>query len=244
MVSSRKSLKLPAVITTGFVDNAAALTEVGMSKPNSPKQGIGRAPLAARWKGGDSLDFVYQFNERALGLLSGVAMSSIPDDFAAIAPYRDQWSGLDAEIIRRAARFPFVILDVHFTNETWWQRVIQLKTASTVAPIPCRWPTKVAEPLMQEMMIFAWHSVKSDRRVAWLLLGMSSAVANVIADLSPEQLTQIARSHSSELRLRWQDNADFWSQLLRTARNGDQNALEEIRLHAKLLLCGELISDD
>jgi hypothetical protein len=216
-----------------------------MSKPNPPNQGITGAPVATRWKGGDSLDLVYRFNERALGLLSGVALGSIACDLAGITPYCELWSGLDAEIIRRAARLPFVILDVHFTNETWWRRATELNTASTIASSHlCDWPVNVAEPLMQEMMIFAWYSVKSDRRVARLSLGMSPGVASVIADLSPQQLTQIAHSHSGELRLRWQSNAEFWSELLRAARNEDQNALEEIRLHAKLLLCGELISDD
>jgi hypothetical protein len=238
MDSGRKPPKLPAVITGGFVDNAVCTLGMGMSKPNSPRQGIAGAPSAARWKGGDSLDSIYRFNERTLGLLSGVALNSLPCDMA-----RELSSGLDKEIIRRAAQLPFVILDVHFTNETWWHRVVELNAVPTVAPGPYHWPAKVVEPLMQEIIILAWHGVKSDRRVAQLSFGMSPGVAHVIASLSPQQLTQIAHSYSSELRLRWQDNADFWSQLLRAARNGDQDALEEIRLHAKLLLCGELISD-
>jgi len=211
-----------------------------MSKPNSPKQGIAGAPVATRWKGRDSLDSIYRFNERSLGLLSGVASSSFPGDMADAA-YRVLLSGLDARVITRAARLPFVILDVHFTNENWWQSAIESNPASNVAPSPFHWPATVAEPLMQEIMIFAWHNVKSDRRAALLSLGMSPGVASVVSDLLPQQLTQIALSHSRELRLRWQGNAEFWSQLLRAAGNEDENALEEIRLHAKLLLCGELI---
>jgi hypothetical protein len=95
--------------------------------------------------------------------------------------------------------------------------------------------------LTQETLIFAWHSVKWDRRVAQLSLGMSPAVADIIAALLPQQLADISGHYSSELHLRWQGSAQFWSQLLRTASSGDSEALEEIRLHAKLRFCGELI---
>jgi hypothetical protein len=213
-----------------------------MSKPNR-KEGIHGAPVAPRWKGRDSLDLVYGLNERCFELLSGVAMTLIPGELAGIAQNRELWSGLDSEAIKRAGRFPFVILDVHFTNQTWWQQVLRAsETSAAVAPNPGHWPTKLAEPLMQETLIFAWHSVKWDRRVARLSLGMSPEVVDIIAGLSPQQLADISHRHSSELCLRWQDDADFWSQLLRAARNGDSDALDEIHLHAKLLLCGELIS--
>jgi hypothetical protein len=95
---------------------------------------------------------------------------------------------------------------------------------------------------MQETLIIVWHSAKWARRVARLSLGMSPKVVDIIAGLSPQRLADISHRHSSELRLRWQENADFWSQLLRAARNGDSDALDEIHLHAKLLLCDELIS--
>jgi hypothetical protein len=212
-----------------------------MSKPNR-KEGIHGAPLAPRWKGRDSLDLVYGLNGRCLELLSGVAMSLFPGELTGIAQNRELWSGLDSEAIKRAGRFPFVILDVHFTNEAWWQQVLQASDTFAVAPNPSHWPTKLAERLMQETLIFAWHSVKWDRRVARLSLGMSPRVADIIAAISPQQLADISHRHSGELRLRWQDDAEFWRQLLRTARSGDVDTLDEIHLHAKLLLCGELIS--
>jgi hypothetical protein len=212
-----------------------------MSKPNR-KEGIHGAPMAPRWKGRDSLDLVYGLNEHCFELLSG-AMSLIPGELTGIAQNRELWVGLDSEAIKRVGRFPFVIVDVHFANETWWQHVLEPKDASAAAmPSPRHWPTMLAEPLMQETLIIAWHSVKWDRRIARVSLGMSPKVVDIIAGLSPQQLADISHRHSSELRLRWQENADFWSQLLRAASNGDSDALDEIHLHAKLLLCDELIS--
>jgi hypothetical protein len=214
-----------------------------VSKRGTQKEGSRGTPVAPRWKGKDSLDLVYRLNERCLDLLSAVAVNDIPCELAGIAQHRELWSGLDAEAVKRAARFPFVILDVHFTEATWWRQVMISKDASaTTSTRDDPWPAKLAEPLMQETLIFAWHSVKWDRRVARLSLGMSSDVAEIIAGLSPRELAEISRRHSSALRMRWQDKADFWSHLLRAARNGDGDTLEEIHLHAKLLLCGELIS--
>jgi len=44
------------------------------------------------------------------------------------------------------------------------------------------------------------------------------------------------------LRLRWADDKNFWSRLLVAARDGEEVDLAETHLHAKLLLCGDLIS--
>jgi hypothetical protein len=205
---------------------------------------IYRPPSPPRWKGRDSLDLVHQLNERCLKLLSDVAKSPDACEWPPIAHQRELWSTLDGDVVERAARFPFVILDVHFTNEKWWRWVSEPRDASAEdrAPSSQRWPARVAGELMQETLIFAWHTAKWDRRVARLSLGMSPTVAESIAGLTPRQLATISSHHSAALRLRWQDNADFWGRLLVVARSDDQEALIEIHLHAKLLLCGELIS--
>jgi hypothetical protein len=149
------------------------------------------------------------------------------------------WSTLDAQTIERAARFPFVILDVHFTDVTWWREVLN---GSGVPAAHHTWPASMSEQLMSETLVFAWHTVKWDRRVARLSLGVLPAVAEFIAALTPHELATISGKHSSELRLRWDNSPDFWSSLLTAARDGDEELLAEIHLHAKLLLCGELIS--
>jgi hypothetical protein len=49
---------------------------------------------------------------------------------------------------------------------------------------------------MQETLIFAWHAVKWDRRVARLFLGMTPAVAESIGAVTPHQLAEISGLHS------------------------------------------------
>jgi len=156
-------------------------------------------------------------------------------DWLLVAQDREVWSKLDVKTVERAARFPFVILDVHFTDVDWWR-------SESKPPETSQWPLSVSEQLMSETLIFAWHTAKWDRRVARLSLGMLPAVAEEIAALTPQQLSAISARHSSALRLRWQDDPDFWAQLLVAAKSGDDDRLEEIHLHAKLLLAGEIIS--
>jgi hypothetical protein len=105
------------------------------------------------------------------------------------------------------------------------------------------WPPEVAADLMQATLIFAWHSAKWDRRVPRLALGMLPSVAESIAALTPQALAAVASRASGALRLRWQDYPEFWVHLLMAARADDQEVLEEIHLHAQLLLSGELIAD-
>ena len=210
-----------------------------MSKPKRKEKEIYRPPSPPRWKGRDSLDLAYQLNQRAFRLVRDMAARPDVSDWPLFAQDRGLWSQLDAGAIERAARFPFVILDVHFTDAEWWRGVIAGSEASAT---PQDWPPQVSEHLMSETLIFAWHTAKWDHRVARLSLGMLPAVAESIAALTPQQLATISGQYSGALRLRWHDYPDFWTHLLGAARGDDQEALAEIHLHAKLLLCGELVS--
>jgi hypothetical protein len=207
-----------------------------MSKAKGRKEEIYQPPPPPRWKGTESLELVYALNERCLRLLRDLAASD-PGGWPLIIQHRELWSTLTEEAVKRAARLSFVILDVHFTDEAWWPRVVQL----TDLPVGAgsAWPAKIAEPLMSEVLVFAWHTAKWDRRAARLSLRARPAVVDAIAALTPQQLTGVI-AHHGELRLRRQDNPDFWGDLLLAAHSGDENALEAVHLRAKLLLSGEL----
>jgi hypothetical protein len=197
-----------------------------------------RPPTPPRWKGSESLDLAFEINQRVLKFVSDWAAR--PDTLAwpLTIQNRKLWSTLDSQAIASAARFPFVILDVHFTDVEWWRGMIAGSPRSTASGA---WPAGISQDLMSETLIFAWHTAKWDWRVARLSLGMLPAVATLIAGLTPQQLARVAKEHSVELRLRWADDKDFWSRLLTAARDGEELILAETHLHAKLLLCGDLI---
>jgi hypothetical protein len=197
-------------------------------------------PSPPLWKGRGSLDLAFEINQRFFRLASDLAANTDADAWPLMTQGRELWSQLDAPAIARAARFPFVILNAHFTNEAWWREMIGGGMASAA---PHCWPASVSEHLMSELLVFAWHTAKSDWRVARLSLGMLPAVAQLIAALTPQQLASVSAEHGGALRLRWQDDSDFWTRLVVAARGGDEEALADIHLHATLLLSGALLAD-
>jgi hypothetical protein len=196
-------------------------------------------PTPPRWKGRESLDLALEINQRVLKLISDWAAHRDTDAWPLTMQDRKLWSKLDSRAIASAARFPFVILDVHFTDVEWWRSTIAGSSRAAASDV---WPANISEELMSETLIFAWHTAKWDRRVARLSLGMLPGVATLIARLTPQQLARVSKEHSGALRLRWDNDKDFWSRLLVAARDGDEVVLAETHLHAKLLLCGDMIS--
>ncbi len=188
-------------------------------------------PAPPRWKGADSLELVYQLNERVFTLLKESAGANA-----------ELWSGLPAQAIDRAARFPFLIVDVHFADEPWWPSVVLNPQVAKESLATGPWPAAVAAQLMSEVMVFAWHTVKRNAKAAEFVLGMVPGVGEMVAGLTPQQLDAICGLRSGALRLRWQEDLDFWARLVRAARDCDEEALADIHLHAKLLLSGELMA--
>ncbi len=201
-----------------------------------------RPPSPPRWKGRDSLELVYQLNERALKLLSD-AVTNNTADWPVSVRHRELWLALAVDVTHRAARFPFVIVDVHFTDQAWWR-------SASVSPEGIErggldntcWSREVSERLMSETLVFAWHTAKWDRRVARLTFGMLPEVADVIAALTPQQLAVLPARLSGALSLRWQGEPDFWRRLLAAARDVDEESLADIHLHGQLLLSGALLA--
>jgi len=97
-----------------------------VSKAKGREKEIYQPPPPPRWRGTESLELVYELNERCLRLLKDLAASGRPGEWPLILQHRELWSALTEEAIKRAARLSFVILDVHFTDEAWWPQVVQL----------------------------------------------------------------------------------------------------------------------
>ncbi|MGP0095408.1 MAG: hypothetical protein ACLPHI_00095 [Terriglobales bacterium] len=64
---------------------------------------------------------------------------------------------------------------------------------------------------------------------------------HIVAGLSVQALRDIAARHSGEIGPRWRDSPEWWRALLVAAESDDENALANIHLQAKLLLCGEFV---
>ncbi|MGH8251919.1 MAG: hypothetical protein ACREVI_14710 [Steroidobacteraceae bacterium] len=197
---------------------------------------------APRWKRSQSLDLVHQLNEHCLELLAGVDAADAGSDSALVSANCDLWAKLSPEARRRAALLPFVILDLHFAEETWWRRVIDAPAPAMHEPDSTNWlPPELSEHLVQETLMFAWQMARSDRTAAQVSFAMRAPVAAMIGELTPSQVRDIASRTSGDIRVRWERDGHFWRELLLAAEAGDDEAVAELHLHAKLLLLGPLI---
>jgi hypothetical protein len=98
-------------------------TDLSMTKlSNGPSSGSTMPPYSPpQWKGAQTLKQVHALNERCLELLAQLARSErsrSPVDL--VNTHRAVWRALNAGARKRAARCPFLLVDVHFQREEWW----------------------------------------------------------------------------------------------------------------------------
>ena len=193
-------------------------------------------------KGLRALDFVYQLNDRCLELLSNMASEKQADSpLALVHQHRALWQRLEPEARARAARLPFMLVDVHFTDAPWWREVREPGCPSE-PETPTSFPKATAEPLITETLMLAWYVAQSEPSVAPLMVGMSRPVAEIIGALTTHQVHDIALRHPQSIRPRWAHVPDLWGALLIAAQRNDDHALAEIHAHAQLRFVGELLS--
>lgn len=193
-----------------------------------------------RWQSARILEAVCQVNEHLVSALSelsrhGSASSPI------VGQNLDALRCLDMTACKRAARIPVLLLDLHFQHAAWWRNVVR-PDGEFRATAASNLPATYAAELTRESLIVAWLAVQHTRQSMSLLFGMSDAVATLIGELTPQQLSRIAERSSCELRIRWETKPEFWKRLLTAGRSGSEVELSEIQLLGLQMLGGELMS--
>lgn len=219
----------------------ARMDEFGLEQKSGDQQSS-----RPKWQGVQSIRLAQQLNEQCIDLFCELAIDSSPEvPWPLVASNRDLWIRLDAFARKRLAVFPFVIVDVRFKDVSWWQGVgHERPTAPPAHAVSVAMPSTRYEYLALETLMFAWQVAREDRHVAQMVFAMTPAVADCIAALTMQQVRTIAVEGSRFLRIRWDDEPQFWRELLICAREGDEAALTALRRDAKLLFCGELIRVD
>jgi hypothetical protein len=134
----------------------------------------------------------------------------------------------------RIAALPFVIVDLRFKDNDWWREITeQLSVATT--------PSTPFADLALETLLFARQAAREDITVAKAMFAMTSPVAKRVASLNMSKVKSIAATHAHELRIRWDEDPEFWRDLLLACRSADEESLDDLRRHAKLLFCGETV---
>jgi hypothetical protein len=202
---------------------------------------------AWKWTGAQTLDFVCALNERCLQVIGrqvtdeGCAFPK-SDSLQMLRACQSLWFGLDDAALGRAAKCPFLLMDMRFQDEKWWYEVGGGATfPDGKISDPSIFPAESARELSAETLTLAWHTARSDPRIASQVLGLAAGVVRIIASLGPREVQRVSARHSHQLRPRWASNPEFWEQLLRTAVGGDAATLSEFHLHSLQLLGGEFL---
>jgi len=211
--------------------------------PSDSKSDSTPTALRVEWRSTPSLRRVHALNERSIEVMVQLARASRERaSIDVVNRFRSLLSGLDIAARRRAARCPVLLMDVHFQSGDWWRWAGAPRSAGRRRVLPQNgFPAKLAGELMRETLMLAWSTAGADRSAACVLLGMTPAVSNIIAELGPQDVERISARHSRHLRPRWEDLPAFWKGLLIAARDGDEDLLHDVHLHSIQLLGGELI---
>lgn len=195
-----------------------------------------------RWRSARILEAVCQVNEHLVSALTELARNGNAST-VVVAQNADVFRHLDAVAIKRVARIPVLLLDLHFQSETWWRNATSLKGGACLTTAGASGlPVDLAAELIRETLIVGWLAVRETRQSANLLFGMSNVVADLLGELLPQQLDRVAARTSHDLRVRWQSKPDFWRQLLVAAHGGNAEDLCHIHLQGLQLLGGELMN--
>lgn len=206
-------------------------------------QHVPKEPFEFAWRGAQALKRVHALNERCLELLTHLARADREQTTLAIVnQHRSLWRSLSATARKRAARTPFLLVDVHFQDAEWWRSVKDPRqNRRSKMVLQAALTGKIASELMRETLMLAWSTVAFERGAASILFGMTPTVGGIIAELGPQDVERIAARHSRYLQPRWADFPAFWGKLLSAARDGDEEALHEIHLHGMQLIGSELL---
>ena len=161
---------------------------------------------------------------------------AVPAD-DALAPL---WQQMDARALKRAARCPVLLVDLHFQRLDRWLHMTQrlegpvLSAASMAA-------AERESSLLKEIMLEAWTLGRTMPRALSLLFGMASEVTGTILKLGASDIDRIALEEARHLKARWPESRTFWKGLLEAAIGTDDRALSYVHLHCLQLLGSEAL---
>lgn len=182
-----------------------------------------------------------EINERCITLLMAAARAPRAGVSPLAAQLSDVFRATTPEGRARAARTAFLLVDLEFTNELWW-KTLQGPRGREIAQPAWRgsFPRAGAMQLARATVTLAWHALRTHEH-ARCLLGMTPAVAEIVATLTLADIDRIAERRHVYLRPRWEDRPKVWRDLLRSAETPDLRRTREMSLRGLQLLAGDLL---
>jgi hypothetical protein len=184
---------------------------------------------------------LYEINERCLELLIRAARTDRPT-FPLVCYLRELLCSVTPETCARAVQRPFLLIDMQLANGDLWRAAKDRPGRSTPRPAwQGAFPRPAAIQLARWILSFAWHKVRAAPHEL-CLLGITTDVADVIAQLPITEIVPVAERFFRYVRPRWEDRPAVWRRLLLSAQSEDTRRARDFSLYGIQLLTSELMS--
>jgi hypothetical protein len=184
---------------------------------------------------------LYEINERCLELLVREARTDRPT-FPLVCYLRELLCSVTPETCARAAQRPFLLIDVQLANGDLWRAAKDRPGRPTPRSAWQRgFPRPAAVQLADWTLSFAWHKVRTAPHEL-CLLGITTDVADAIAQLPITEIVPVAERYFRHVRPRWEDRPAVWRRLLLSAQSENTRLAREFSLYGIQLLTADLMS--
>ena len=153
---------------------------------------------------------------------------------------RELWTLLDESALARLAQLPYLLADMRFRDERWWQSGRRSPATGLVLRVD-PFPRSAAIALTRAVLILAWNGLRSNPEAACVLYGINVGVARFLVRLTLDEIDNISRKHFRVVRPRWEDRPAVWRELILAAQGGEPFPMRTCNLHALRLLTGEIL---
>lgn len=201
-----------------------------------------QVPLWERqsWLSAATLESLGEVNEQALALLRAQCQVTALQP-SLLRNVSGLLSNLDEASMRRAAASAVLLVDAGFAHGSLWSDAIVGAVNDRDSAVPAPFFTvDGAVGVMRLVVTHAWHLARSEPSAARLLLGLSAQNVAVIGGCTLSRLAHLAETRTQWLRPRWESRPRIWTDLLRTAAEGENGALERLRVRGLQLLAADV----
>lgn len=193
--------------------------------------------MAGEWLSRSALAPLAELNRQCLDLV----VSGCGEGFgtAAQQAIARRVAALDEDARSGLAAAPYLLADAGFDDAARWQVASRWRVADVPrdgVPSVFALPSASASTLVRGVLVYSWHLARAHRQLARVVLGMSPACAQVIAELSLSDLEWVSENRPGWLCLRWESRARLWESLIAAAQLGDRQALRRASLRGIQLL--------
>jgi hypothetical protein len=197
---------------------------------------------AGQWLADGTLDAVTEINLQCLEFLEAMSAAGL-HSCPPVSPQRPIWRDMSVELRTRLAASPYLLVDAAFDDEARWRclvpRMVQDLPRQFAAPV---FVGEGAADFIRSVLVFGWHLARANRQLARVVLGMSPACGDLIAQLRLQDLDWLARHRPGWVRPRWERQPRIWQHLLAAAREPDNELLTRVSLRGLQLMAAGVLA--